>query len=100
MKKLISAAVVKQAHADKKKQLDVPKSTSIITPEARTLAEKLGVELVEHGREASRVQKTVIGNPDEKLVELITQKVMGRFPCGKQDQSRIRKIVRDVLAGR
>lgn len=100
MKKLISAAVIKQAHADKKKQLDVPRSVAIITPEARTLAEKLGIELVEHGDAAPRGKRAVVANPDEKLVELITQKVMARIPRGKQDAGMIKKIVREVLAGR
>ncbi len=100
MKKLISAAVVKQAHADKKMQLDVPRSTAIITPEARSLAEKLGIKLVEYGDAAPRGKRAVAGNQDENLVELITQKVMARIPRGKQDPARIRKIVREVLAGR
>ena len=47
MKQLISAETIRQEHAAGKRKLDVALPNTIVTAEARSVAEQLGVALVE-----------------------------------------------------
>ena len=92
MKRVITATTVKQAAAAGKKQLYAPLKETIITPEARTVAAQLGVELLEFS------MSTAQGQPlDENLVRQVLEKVMASLPPSKRNYQKIKAVVVEVL---
>ena len=98
MKKVVSALTVKQAYSDGKKELVAPRNSTIITPEARTVAKDLGVKLVEvPGSSVQDINSEQIV-VDEKLIRLIVEKVIEKLPPEKRQADIIKKAVIDVLS--
>lgn len=97
MKKLISARTIRQAHGAGKKEIEAPPGSVIVTPEARSVAEKLGIRILDIKKPVT-VEKS--GNPDQATVNLIIKNVMAKFPVGKYTQDEVRKVVMDVLSKR
>ncbi|MCD6376769.1 MAG: hypothetical protein J7L94_14670 [Caldisericaceae bacterium] len=92
MKRVITANTIKQAAAAGKKQLYAPLKETIITPEARTVASQLGVELLEFSL------ATPQGKPiDENLVRQVMEQVMKNLPPSKQNYQKIKSVVIEVL---
>ena len=92
MKRVITANTIKQAAAAGKKQLYAPLSETIITPEARTMASQLGVELLEFSL------STREGQPiDENLVRQVMEQVMDRLPPSRRNYQKIKSVVVEVL---
>jgi ethanolamine utilization protein EutQ len=95
MKKLISALVVKEAHKDGIKEIGAPPGTTIVTPEARSIAEKLGVKILDMDKNCgSPADKNV----DQKTIGLIIEMVRAKLPEGKYSEDDIKKAVIEVLS--
>lgn len=94
MKRLISALTVKQAKADGKQELIAPPQSTIITAEAKDLANKLGIRLVEASAGTPNQEKAF----DEATIQSIIKQVMDRLPPEKRDLQEVTKAVMTVLA--
>jgi len=95
MKRLISALMVKQAHKDGHKEIHAPAKESIITPEARDLAAKLGIRFVESPSQPVSVSGQAI---DEATIKGIIDAVMDRLPPEKRDVQAVTEAVKQVIA--
>jgi ethanolamine utilization protein EutQ len=95
MKRLISALMVKQAHKDSHKEIHAPAKESIITPEARDLAAKLGIRFVESQSQPVSVSGQAI---DEATIKGIIDAVMDRLPPEKRDVQAVTEAVKQVIA--
>jgi len=95
MKRLISALMVKQAHKDGHKEIHAPAKESIITPEARDLAAKLGIRFVESPSQPAKVSAQAI---DEATIKGIIDAVMDRLPPEKRDVQAVTEAVKQVIA--
>ena len=101
MKKLISAHTVEDAYKAGKTEITAPPKTTIITPEAYTVAKKLGVRFVQEQTpvvppKASKVDKITL---DEKTVRLIVERVLDRLPPEKRQEEVVKEAVVQVLSG-
>lgn len=95
MKRLISALMVKQAHKDGHKEIHAPAKETIITPEARDLAGKLGIRLVESQKsQPVNVSGQAI---DEATIKGIIDAVMDRLPPEKRDVQAVTEAVKQVI---
>ncbi len=97
MKKLISAVKIKQAHKDGKKELFAPIEESIVTPEARSLAKKLGINIIETASPDKAQSGSARRTVDEDIVKSIVEKVAAQLPPEKRDSDLIKKTVLQVL---
>jgi len=95
MKKLISALSVKQAHKDGIREITAPKKTTIITPEARSIAKDLGLSFNEG---FDSVPGTTAGAVDEDLVRKIVEKVVVQLPPENRHPDTIRDVVVEILS--
>ena len=90
MKKLIFAKTIEELFNSGKMRLEVNISDTIVTPQAQSAAQKVGVELVE-------VQtKTIVSFTDKQK---IIQEVQKHYAKGKYSKSKIADAVKEVLAG-
>ncbi len=90
MKKLISAKTIEELSNSGTMRLEVNTEDTIITPQAQSAAQSLGVELVE-------VQhKSKVSFTDRQR---IIQKVQQHYAGGRFSKSKIEIAVKDVLAG-
>ena len=92
MKKLISAKTIRQAYDAGNLRIEIEQAESIITPQAQTTAEQLGVELVEI---KSKTETKVSYSDYQKIVKQVSD----HFPGGKYSKAKIEKAVKDVLSG-
>ncbi len=90
MKKLISAKTIEELIDSGKLRLEVNTQDTIITPQAQSAAQSLGVELV-------KVQhKSKVSFTDRQR---IIQEVQQHYAGGRFSKSKIEIAVKDVLAG-
>ncbi len=102
MKKLISALTVKQAHKDGKDEISAPPATTIVTPEALTVAKELHVRIVESADAVSPKGAETAGKAkkvdiDEALVRTVVERVIRQLPAEKRQPQVIRDVVTEVL---
>ncbi|MBD3223279.1 MAG: hypothetical protein GF313_01005 [Caldithrix sp.] len=103
MKILISAEKVRQAHQDGKKEIPVQRANTIITDEARSLAQKLGLRFTESSQpwqppQSNGVVKSAsMANVDEAVVKKIVEQVVQKLPPEKYDPEIIKQTVLQVL---
>jgi hypothetical protein len=95
MKKVISAQTVKQAHKEGKKEISAPAADFIITPEARTVAHSLGIQLVQDS-----VLKTGVSGIEvnESMVREIVARVYRQIPDAESRTEEIKKAVLEVVS--
>jgi hypothetical protein len=86
MKKLISEKTVEKAFAAGKMQIEV-EPQAIVTPQATSAAERLGVEIVRN------TSQHISYADRQKIINAVVE----RFPGGKFSRAKIEKAVRDVL---
>jgi len=86
MKKLISEKTVEKAFATGKMQILVGPN-DIITAQAQSAAEKMGVEIIRD------MPQNVSYADRQKIIDAVIE----RFPGGKFSRSKIEKAVREVL---
>ncbi len=100
MKKLISAHTVEDAHKAGKTEIPAPSKSTIITPEAYTVAKKLGVHFVDRDvSPAPKLSQMKNISLDEKTIRLIVQRVLDRLPPEKRNEELIKEAVVQVLSG-
>jgi hypothetical protein len=89
MKKLISAEKIESMFESGELRLEVDMDNSIITPQARSKAQSLGVELVE----IKKVNPNISFNDRKRIIE----EVLKKFPGGKYSRSKIEQAVKEVV---
>ncbi|HNY90030.1 MAG TPA: hypothetical protein PKM23_00770 [bacterium] len=98
MKKLITAQTIKEACTAGIKELPASVQTTIITPEAATLAAKFGICFVEPGSESCPLQQRAqAAGGDQELVKAIAAQVIQRLPADKRDPATIARLVAEQL---
>lgn len=98
MKKLITAQTIKEACAAGIKELPASVQTTIITPEAATLAAKFGIRFVEPGTEKCPMQPTAPARGgDPEMVKAIAAEVIRRLPAERRDPAMIARLVAEQL---
>jgi len=95
MKKLISALTVKQAHKEGLREISAPVKTTIITPEAFSVAKDLGIRFADQKTADSTVCSEIA---DEALIRQIVERVINQLPQEKRQPELIKNVVADVLA--
>jgi len=97
MKKLISAKTIIDLNKNGSVELSYNKKETIITPEARTIAEKYNINLIETDSVLVQSQKQEI---DEKLIRQVVTRVIKQLPEEKHDYAAIKQAVIDVIQKR
>lgn len=104
MKKLISADTVRAAHAAGETAICIDAREHIVTPEARVVAERLGVALTEESRVesggAAQQASTAAVQPgnDEAVLAEIRTRVLARLPEGSVSPELVAQLVRKAAA--
>ena len=89
MKVLVSADTIKTLHRDGNTTLAVCARDTIITPEARDLAGKLGVAITDSAAPPAAA--------DSATVSTIRQALEAQLPAGKHDPALLEQLVRKAL---
>ena len=92
MKRLITAAVVRQEKLAGKKRLEFTLPHCIITPEARQVAEQIGLELVE-----SVASPTPSPCREDSDLAAIRTAVMARLPAGSVPEDLVNQLVKKAV---
>ena len=92
MKRLISAATVRKEKQAGKKRLEVPLTHSIITPEARDVAEHIGLELVERVGAPEPAS-----SPADSDLAVIRAAVMAKLPAGSVSEELVDQLINKAL---
>lgn len=110
MKQLITAETLRAAHAEGKTRIEITLPDCIVTPEARVVAERLGVEIIEilAGKKpvVAEIAPVVTASPaapaaatdHEASMAAIRQAVLAQLPAGSVPESVIDQLVRKVAA--
>ncbi len=105
MKQLITAEVVRAKHAANENCIVVTKQGYIVTPEARSVAEELGVEIrnqedaVPGGCDVSRRAPAGGGVADDEI-EQIRAEVMSRLPNGAASPELVDQLIKKMIGER
>lgn len=102
MKRLITAATVRQERQAGGKRLEYTLPDCIVTPEARTVAEQVGLELVETSSPSCCAQGGPApgsGNaaPADKELAAIRAAIMAQLPAGSVSESVVEQLVRKAV---
>lgn len=89
MKTLVTAEDIRKLHRDGGVKLDFAMQSMIITPEARDVASKLGISIVDTQQPVSSSEK------DPK--QIIREAVEARLPAGKCDPALLEQLVSKAL---
>lgn len=87
MKELISAKTVQEAHANGKTEIFYEIKSSIVTPEAITVAKDLNIQLIDKSEEENN-----------KLRDIIKQEVIKQNPQSSTTEFQLNEIVDKVIA--
>lgn len=104
MKRLVTAGVVRAEHAAGKKRISVTRSECIVTPEARSVAEQLGVAIAEDASCALDASDCcgAAASPQEPGVNddlsRIRAAVLAQLPQGAVSADAVDQLVRKVVA--
>ena len=88
MKKLISGETIEKAVAEGRLRLEFSAADTIVTPQAQSMAEKLGVELI------VKEKTQTFSHAD---MQKIISEVQKQFPGGKYSRAKIQQVVKEVL---
>jgi len=86
MNKLISEDTVQKAFASGNMKIQVDYGT-IITPQAESVAERLGVEIIKQS------SPNITYSDRQKIINAVIE----RFPDGKYSRAKIEKAVKEIL---
>ncbi|WP_339673775.1 ethanolamine utilization acetate kinase EutQ [Dasania marina] len=92
MKSLVTAEDIKQLHRDGKASLTVVPSCTIITPEARDVAKKLGVKMLETDTSASN--KSAV---ESNTRQAIRQAVEAKLPAGEHAPALLEQLIEKAM---
>jgi ethanolamine utilization protein EutQ len=101
MKKLICADTIRQEHAAGRTRIEAVLPHTIVTAEARTLAEKLGVTITERVTPAKEEaaptdSPAAIASADE--VAAIRAAILARLPAGTVSDEVLEQLIRKAMA--
>ncbi|EHG7581335.1 MULTISPECIES: ethanolamine utilization acetate kinase EutQ [Citrobacter] len=94
MKKLITANDIRAAHARGEQAMSVVLRASIITPEAREVAELLGVTITECDESAPTTSSVDAGKSD---TQRIRETIIAQLPEGQFTESLVSQLMEKVL---
>lgn len=94
MKTLITANDIRAAHARGEQQLSVVLRASIITPEAREVAEALGLSIVERDEEGPAAEPT---GPEKSEQQRIRETIIAQLPEGQFTETLVAQLMEKVL---
>lgn len=94
MKKLITANDIRAAHARGEQEISVVLRASIITPEAREVAELLGVTITECEESAPAVATVDDGKTDNQRIR---ETIIAQLPKGEFTESLVTQLMDKVL---
>ncbi|HCU0295201.1 TPA: ethanolamine utilization acetate kinase EutQ [Citrobacter sedlakii] len=94
MKKLITANDIRAAHARGEQAMSVVLRASIITPEAREVAELLGVTITECDESAPTTSSADAGKSD---TQRIRETIIAQLPEGQFTESLVSQLMEKVL---
>ncbi|HHG9513775.1 TPA: ethanolamine utilization acetate kinase EutQ [Citrobacter amalonaticus] len=95
MKKLITANDIRAAHARGEQEMSVVLRASIITPEAREVAELLGITIVE--REGSAPTAACSVDEAKSETQRIRETIIAQLPEGQFTESLVSQLMDKVL---
>ena len=104
MKRLVTAGVVRAEHAAGKKSISVTRGDCIVTPEARSVAEQLGVAIViETDGELKAAPQCALASSPQKPVSnddmaRIRSAVLAQLPKGAVNADVVEQLVRKIAA--
>ena len=94
MKKLISARNIQLAKEDGVKEIIAPSTSTIITPEARSLAEKLGILILESKQNNAL---SPVLELDAETFKILISKIQERLKNQNFCESEIEQAIKDVM---
>lgn len=94
MKTLITANDIRAAHARGEQQLSVVLRASIITPEAREVAEALGLSIVERDEEGPAAEPA---GPEKSEQQRIRETIIAQLPEGQFTETLVAQLMEKVL---
>jgi len=94
VKTLITANDIRAAHARGEQQLSVVLRASIITPEAREVAEALGLSIVERDEEGPAAEPTA---PEKSEQQRIRETIIAQLPEGQFTETLVAQLMEKVL---
>ncbi|HEY3589249.1 MAG TPA: ethanolamine utilization acetate kinase EutQ [Buttiauxella sp.] len=94
MKKLITANDVREADGNGLKTITFVLKESIVTPEARVVAEQLGVALVEEG--ANPLAATTDNAPPRSERQRIREEIIAQLPEGQFTETLVAQLIEKV----
>lgn len=94
MKTLITANDIRAAHARGEQQLLVVLRASIITPEAREVAQVLGLSIVERDEEGPAAEPT---GPEKSEQQRIRETIIAQLPEGQFTETLVAQLMEKVL---
>ena len=94
MKTLITANDIRAAHARGEQQLSVVLRASIITPEAREVAEALGLSIVERDEEGPVAEPA---GPEKSEQQRIRETIIAQLPEGQFTETLVAQLMEKVL---
>lgn len=95
MKKLITANDIRAAHARGEAEISVVLRASIITPEAREVAELLGVAIQE--RDESAPEPAAPASEDKTESQRIRETIIAQLPEGQFTESLVAQLMEKVM---
>jgi hypothetical protein len=94
MKKLISVRNIQLAKASGIKEIIASPTSTIITPEARSLAEKFGIIILENKREND---SSPVSGLDIETYKIVRTKILERLKNQNFSEKEIDQAIRDVM---
>ncbi|GGE61099.1 ethanolamine utilization protein EutQ [Streptosporangium jomthongense] len=98
MKSLLTAETIKELHRSGQASVEVCPKRTIITPEARDVAKKLGLKIVDApvGHEPRKKHSPGAGNQPESL-QAIKKAVRAKLPAAHQNSSLLDQLIEKAL---
>jgi len=94
VKTLITANDIRATHARGEQQLSVVRRASIITPEAREVAEALGLSIVERDEDSLAAEQT---GPEKSEQQRIRETIIAQLPEGQFTETLVAQLMDKVL---
>lgn len=103
MKRLITASIVRQERHAGRKRLEYNLPMCIVTPEARTVAEQLGLELVDVSSgicccsQSTSTPKQGAANAADQILATIRAAIMAQLPAGSVPENVVDQMVQKAI---
>jgi ethanolamine utilization protein EutQ len=94
MKKLISARNIQLANESGIKEIKAPPASTIITPEARSLADKLGIIILESEHDDD---SSLVSGLDSETYKIVRARILERLKNQNFSEKEIDQAIKDVM---